>query len=716
MFEKITGLGKTVIGKITGLGPKFMALSTAKKVIAGVVAAAVAGGSVTGGVVLANSTGGSSQPEVLEAVIEETTEYEALLDTESEGDSELAVTEGTETEEENAADRIIKLVGSSIEKDLKVKIQNRNSENVSGQDFAITVQKSGNSKEDTYTDDDKDGIIYIQKIDAGDYTVALKEMPDFDTPDPIEVTVKDKIEYKKVDVSDEIKQDSQVSAAEDAEKNNSLPVESVAQDTVESLPSTVTPSEVPASSVATSAFPKASAGASATKTLDGLTTSSLEIREKSYVAEGITDTTENAAATVTNDVTDPASAAATETPSTQATETPSTETPSTQTTETPSTQSTESGTKQTTAAITLSYPGSVTLYNGGGTAATTYEVVLTPSATVNTTVQWIGDSSGVYKVSGSGLKATVSATGTAGKGGLGVRVTYSGGYVDLYIPIMVQDASATELTDASGNKLYKDKECTTVATLKDYSETATFYLPGGYTGWQTINGKTYYYNSNHQPVTGTQTIGGVQYTFGADGALATGSTGGRGIDVSKWNGSINWAAVKAAGIDFVIIRCGYRGSQTGALVEDPMFRTNIKGATAAGLKVGVYFFTQAVTEAEAVEEASMCLQLCSGYNLAYPIFIDTEDGARAQGLDSASRTAIMNAFSKTIASGGRRPGVYASTYWYNSKLNAGSLSGTIWVAQYAAACAYKGSYSIWQYSSKGTVAGINGYVDMNIAY
>ena len=246
--------------------------------------------------------------------------------------------------------------------------------------------------------------------------------------------------------------------------------------------------------------------------------------------------------------------------------------------------------------------------------------------------------------------------------------------MDISIPVTVTDAGTVQLSDTSGNKLYKDAACTTAATLKDYAADATYYIPG---------------------------------SFGS----------GKGIDVSKWNGSINWAAVKAAGIDFAIIRVGYRGSQTGALVEDPYFRKNIQGAAAAGLKVGVYFFTQAVTEAEAVEEASMCLQLCSGYGLSYPIFIDTEDGARAQGLDAGTRTAVVNAFCRTIANGGRRAGVYASTYWYNSKLNAGALgSYTIWVAQYAAACAYKGSYSMWQYSSKGSVPGISGYVDMNISY
>ena len=94
--------------------------------------------------------------------------------------------------------------------------------------------------------------------------------------------------------------------------------------------------------------------------------------------------------------------------------------------------------------------------------------------------------------------------------------------------------------------------------------------------------------------------------------------------MSKYQGNIDWGAVAASGINFAIIRVGYRGSSTGVLVEDPYFKRNISGATKAGIKVGVYFFTQAITEAEAVEEASMAMSLVSGYRLSYPIFIDTE--------------------------------------------------------------------------------------------
>ena len=154
------------------------------------------------------------------------------------------------------------------------------------------------------------------------------------------------------------------------------------------------------------------------------------------------------------------------------------------------------------------------------------------------------------------------------------------------------------------------------------------------------------------------------------------------------------------------------------LIEDQTFRTNIKGATAAGLKVGVYVFSQAVNEVEAVKEASLAVSLVKGYNLTYPIFIDTESsGGRADHIDKATRTAVVNAFCQTVASAGYKPGIYASKTWFEDKLNMGAIGNyKIWLAQYAAAPTYKGRYDMWQYSSKGKISGINGNVDLNYSY
>lgn len=193
-----------------------------------------------------------------------------------------------------------------------------------------------------------------------------------------------------------------------------------------------------------------------------------------------------------------------------------------------------------------------------------------------------------------------------------------------------------------------------------------------------------------------------------------------GIDVSKWQGEIDWDKVKNAGIDFAIIRCGYRGSVTGSLVEDPRFLENIKGASASGLKVGVYFFTQAITEVEAVEEASMVVSLLGDFKPDYPVFIDTEGAGgegRADGLDAQTRTTVCEAFCRTIENAGFTAGVYASRNWYNNKLDTSELENyVIWLAEYRSAPLYQGYYRMWQYTSKGKVDGIKGNVDMNISY
>ena len=136
------------------------------------------------------------------------------------------------------------------------------------------------------------------------------------------------------------------------------------------------------------------------------------------------------------------------------------------------------------------------------------------------------------------------------------------------------------------------------------------------------------------------------------------------------------------------------------------------------MKVGVYFFSQAVNEVEAVEEASMVLSQIKGYKITYPVFIDVESsGGRADGLDSGTRTRVINAFCQTIQNGGYRAGIYANKTWFAQKMNISALSGyKIWLAQYNTHVTYGGRYDMWQYSSSGSVAGISGRVDMNLSY
>ena len=283
-----------------------------------------------------------------------------------------------------------------------------------------------------------------------------------------------------------------------------------------------------------------------------------------------------------------------------------------------------------------------------------------------------------------------------------------------------------KLKDKDGNQMYYLDASGSYheAVYDDYKKYDKFYKKSTeasayrYTGWQTIDGSVYFYDKNGNYVTGEQVIQGAKYSFGSDGRMSSNS-GSMGIDVSKWNGSIDWNAVKNSGVSYVIIRCGYRGSSTGALIEDPKFRSNIKGAKAAGLKVGVYFFSQAVNEVEAVEEASMALNLVNGYGLNYPIFLDVEpSGGRGDGVSRDVRTAVCKAFCATVQNSGYSAGIYANKTWLNEKINTGSLTGyKIWLAQYASAPTYTATrYDMWQYSSKGKVSGISGDVDMNISY
>lgn len=202
--------------------------------------------------------------------------------------------------------------------------------------------------------------------------------------------------------------------------------------------------------------------------------------------------------------------------------------------------------------------------------------------------------------------------------------------------------------------------------------------------------------------------------------LKSGDKRSFGIDVSKWNKEINWEKAKAAGVEFAIIRCGYRGSVTGTLVEDPYFYKNLEGAKRAGVKVGLYFFTQATSVVEAVEEASMVLCLNNGGALDYPVFIDTEGAGgsgRADSLDVATRTAVCQAFCETIENAGYHAGVYASRNWLNGRLDAAKLDDyVIWLAEYRAQPEYDGRYQLWQYTSGGAIDGIDGRVDFNVSY
>ena len=243
-----------------------------------------------------------------------------------------------------------------------------------------------------------------------------------------------------------------------------------------------------------------------------------------------------------------------------------------------------------------------------------------------------------------------------------------------------------------------------------------------YSGWRTTGGKTYYYSSTtHEPVTGIQSIDDKLYYFDADGVLQKGKT--FGVDVSKYQKNIDWEQIKKAGVSFVIVRIGYRGyGASGALVLDPMFEEHFTNVKNAGLKVGVYFFSQATTEEEAKEEASACAYVLNGRKLDYPIFFDTEaSGAsggsgRADGLGVADRTKCAVAFCEEVKANGYKPGVYASTLWYRNRVDLSSLTKyTIWNAHYGVASSPI-DCALWQGTCTARLPGYKGDLDVNISY
>lgn len=191
------------------------------------------------------------------------------------------------------------------------------------------------------------------------------------------------------------------------------------------------------------------------------------------------------------------------------------------------------------------------------------------------------------------------------------------------------------------------------------------------------------------------------------------------VDISHYNGTVNFNRLKAAA-EGVIVRLGYRGYSKGALVTDGNYLDNMKKATAAGFKVGVYFVTQAISEEEAREEARYTLERAKEFYPYFPIFIDTENGNAAKTgradegkLTAAKRTAIIKAFCEEIEKGGYKAGIYASESWFKDNLQLNPLSKYyLWVAKYSKnKPAIK--YNAWQYTAQGRVEGITGYCDVS---
>ena len=590
---------------------------------------------------------------------------------------ELAAIEEEATQVDDETGKIEVVMNlTSIQKDLKIKFTNKKSGKlIPNVPFTVEIKAPSG---DTYSlkDEDEDGIIYQKDIASGKYKVSITgptDMTEYSfSKEAATITVRDTIEYKKVEVADEIKTEAQVNAAVEDTAINDTVVESANTDTVEWVESTKT------------------------------------------LIEGTETTSESYEKVSRSDITDPSTKSAvgfrlltkrlepenTPTPTAEPTATPTPE-PTSEPTAEPTTEPTTEPTPTPTEATQTQSP-SPTASTGTATAtptvlpsaAPTTSPSVSPSATPTATP-----------------RATPTATPTA--------TSTNSAKTDTTTDLKSNSGDKLYVKDSNGNfreAKYADYYNDSIKEFyKKVSKTTGEYR---YTGWQTIDGATYYFDKNGNKVTGEQIIQGAKYTFNDNGVLNTGS-GHMGIDVSKWNGNIDWNAVKNSGVSYVIIRCGYRGSTTGALIEDPKFRANIQGAQNAGIKVGVYFFTQAVNEVEAVEEASMVLSLIKGYNISYPVFLDVESSnGRADSISVDTRTAVCKAFCQTIQNSGYKAGVYANKTWFNEKINTPSLTGyKLWLAQYAATPTYtRTKYDMWQYSSKGSVSGISGNVDMNISY
>ena len=196
-----------------------------------------------------------------------------------------------------------------------------------------------------------------------------------------------------------------------------------------------------------------------------------------------------------------------------------------------------------------------------------------------------------------------------------------------------------------------------------------------------------------------------------------------GIDVSQWQGTINWKKVKADGISFVFIRCSYTSLKSFNLHTDPKFKANVEAAAAAGLKVGVYHYSGATSATEAKKEADYVLKVIKPYKskITLPVMFDYEPGTRVTAnykkTSKTTRTKYATTFCNAAKAAGYTSGVYCSTSWFPDYFNISSLSSySNWDAHWATKNTYTGAYDFWQYSDSGKISGISGSVDCNFWY
>ena len=596
--------------------------------------------------------------------------------------------EATATPEPTQAPVRLEIEATAVQQSVGVTVMDADSGlPVLGQDFEVQLTpKSG--KASTYTVDPETGTLLIKQVNIGEYTVSVTEREGFVTPEPVTLAVKEKVQYKAdvEAVKDQIKQSSEVNEATEDNGNASHAGAGTGSGKDPTLPEpTAAPTAVPSGNDYD--YNESSAEERKTTVYIPDVVEQNGRRYLKYADGSISPYYVSKTATAQDgteflvEATLDAGMVPTPTPA-------PTEVPTPEPTAVP--EPTQAPADSTSNSVSASVSTSVQTAAGG----------------------IFGLDLGVW--ARGGLLAAGAADGVS--------------TLSLEPTLRFYDEGAMQGIAHDGFAMTAVEKV--IVTL--------------YSGWypSTSDKQAYYDPSTHQKVAGTKVIAGTTYKFDENGTLvkeesnsgsnsgsnsegsSSGNGGGttwvKGVDVSKYQGNIDWNKVKASGIEFAIIRVGYRGYGTGVLVEDSTFRQNIKGATAAGLKVGLYFYSQAINETEAVEEASMVISLCQGYNISYPIYFDTEkvagDTGRADNISRAQRTANAVAFCETIRNSGYKAGVYSYASWFYNQLNMASLSPySIWIAQYRDELSFDYNYDIWQYSSTGSVPGIPKPTDMNVS-
>lgn len=248
------------------------------------------------------------------------------------------------------------------------------------------------------------------------------------------------------------------------------------------------------------------------------------------------------------------------------------------------------------------------------------------------------------------------------------------------------------------------------------------------------SGERIFVNNNHLGQTWVAAIEGLpKNTYNADGFSSDDTfkyykENGKvksycGVDVSRYQGDIDWGALKSQGVDFAMLRVGGRGySEDGSLYEDEMFEKNAEAAKKAGINVGVYFFSQAVNEQEGIEEADFVLNKISKFKISYPVVFDWEvigtESARSDAATVDGLTSAAKAFCDKVSSKGYTPMIYSNENCFYFKYDLSKLKGIdLWLVDYDSDIPdFYYNYTMWQYSYTGTLDGIDGDVDLNISF